>query len=98
MYLKNSIFYSENMTDLSTESCTVLSPEEENYLRIAHLLIRVAPSAVRVRFDKEFYPGGLKTVLNQSRSSTLETLKKRRVFNQAQWDLLFPKSGKQINL
>ncbi|VDI10700.1 Hypothetical predicted protein, partial [Mytilus galloprovincialis] len=83
------------MTHVSTdrgEQASDISPEEENYLRIAHLLMRVAPSAVRVRFNTEFSPGGLKIVLNRARSSTLETLKKRRIINQAQWDLLFPKS------
>ncbi|CAC5389372.1 unnamed protein product [Mytilus coruscus] len=84
------------IADVSTDSgeqASDISPEEENYLRTAHLLIRVAPSAVRVRFDTEFSPGGLKIVLNQAKSSKLEPLKKRRVINQAQWDLLFPKSG-----
>ncbi|VDI02300.1 Hypothetical predicted protein [Mytilus galloprovincialis] len=77
----------------SGEQALDISSEEENYLRIAHLLIRVAPSAVRVRFDQEFHPGGLKIVLNQARYSTLETLNKRRVINKDQWDLLFPTSG-----
>lgn len=82
----------------SGEQALDISSEEENYLRIAHLLIRVAPSAVRVRFDQEFHPGGLKIVLNQARYSTLETLNKRRVINKDQWDLLFPTSGKHAKL
>ncbi|CAG2206990.1 unnamed protein product [Mytilus edulis] len=80
------------MGGASTKSGDI-SSEEENFLRIFHLLIKVAPSAVRVRFDQEFYPRGLQIVLNIARSSTLVTLKKRRVINQAQWDLLFPLSG-----
>ncbi|VDI39011.1 Hypothetical predicted protein [Mytilus galloprovincialis] len=77
----------------SGEQASDVSSEEENYLRIAHLLFKVAPSAVRVRFDQEFHPGGLKIVLNQARYSTLETLKKRRVINKVQWDLLLSTSG-----
>lgn len=30
--------------------------EETNYLRIANLLLKIAPPAVRVKFDNEFDP------------------------------------------
>ncbi|VDI69069.1 Hypothetical predicted protein [Mytilus galloprovincialis] len=84
------------MTELfstSDRQATVIPEEEENYLRIANLLIRVAPSAVRIQFNNEFYPGGLKSVLNKNRLNILEPLKRKRIINQAQWDLLFPVTG-----
>ncbi|VDI62991.1 Hypothetical predicted protein [Mytilus galloprovincialis] len=85
------------MTDLSTVSnieASDISPEEQYYIRIANLLLRVAPTAVRVKFDQEFYPGGLKAVLNLNKFNILAHLKQKRVINQPQWDLLFPISGK----
>ncbi|CAG2243413.1 unnamed protein product [Mytilus edulis] len=85
------------MTDLSTVSnieASDISPEEQYYIRIANLLLRVAPTAVRVKFDQEFYPGELKAVLNLNKFNILAHLKQKRVINQPQWDLLFPISGK----
>ncbi|CAC5401627.1 unnamed protein product [Mytilus coruscus] len=70
------------------------SEEEMSFLRIISLLYKVAPSAVRVKFDKEFHPtNGLETALRQNKFKVLEPLKRRRVINQTQWDLLFPSSG-----
>ncbi|CAC5389374.1 unnamed protein product [Mytilus coruscus] len=84
------------MTDLSTDcdksSTIITEDEDENCLRIVHLLIRVATSAVRVKFDHEFYPGRLKSFLNQHRSK-IDHLKGNRVISQAQSKLLFPESG-----
>lgn len=51
--------------------------EETNYLRIANLLLRIAPPAVRVKFDSEFDPVMMQKTLNQSRSQKLVTKKKR---------------------
>ncbi|XP_071178430.1 uncharacterized protein [Mytilus edulis] len=66
---------------------------ESNHLRIANLVFKVAPPAVRVYFDKQFNPGGLQTVLNQHRFKALNSLKSKRIINQNQWDLLFPSVG-----
>ncbi|XP_071145822.1 uncharacterized protein [Mytilus edulis] len=71
---------------------TSISAEETYYLRIANLLLKVAPTAVRVKFDKEFYPSGLQTVLNQNRVK-IQGLLQKRIINQKQWNLLFPSSG-----
>ncbi|CAG2187779.1 ANK [Mytilus edulis] len=76
---------------------TVILPEEERYLRIAHLLVRVAPSAVREKFNREFHPSRLKTELNKHRYGTLSDLKAKHIINQNQWNLLFPNSGKPIS-
>ncbi|XP_063397028.1 uncharacterized protein LOC134681361 isoform X1 [Mytilus trossulus] len=71
---------------------------ENNHLRIANLVFKVAPPAVREYFDKQFNPGGLQTVLNQHRFKTLKSLKSRRIINQNQWDLLFPLVGAASSL
>lgn len=73
----------------------VIPEEEENYLRIANLLMRVAPSAVRIQFNNELHPGRFKSVLNKNRLKILEPLKRKRIINQAQWEVLFPVRGKQ---
>ncbi|CAG2226977.1 unnamed protein product [Mytilus edulis] len=70
---------------------TSISAEETYYLRIANLLLKVAPTAVRVKFDKEFCPSGLHTVLNQNKAK-IQGLKQKRILNQKQWNLLFPSS------
>ncbi|CAC5423896.1 unnamed protein product [Mytilus coruscus] len=67
---------------------TELSTAEINHLRLSTLLLKTAPRAVRVLFDRFFPPGGLQTVLNMEKTS-LEKLKKKRIINQAQWNLLY---------
>ncbi|CAC5358030.1 unnamed protein product [Mytilus coruscus] len=66
-----------------------LSREETNFLRVANLLIRLSPQAVRILFDREFNPGGLKSVFSKYWTK-LDKLKKKHVITQAQWCLLFP--------
>jgi hypothetical protein len=48
-------------------SSSGITEEENNYIRTFYLLLRVAPTVVREKFDKEFYPGGLKTELSTKR-------------------------------
>ncbi|XP_071136253.1 uncharacterized protein [Mytilus edulis] len=69
-----------------------LLEEEENYIRLALLLKGVSPRAVRTFFDKEFPPTYLPSTLNKN-YNTLYDLFKKRILNQAQWNLLFPKTG-----
>lgn len=69
-----------------------LSEEEDNYIRFALLLKGVTPRAVRTFFDNEFPPTYLPSTLNEN-YDTLYNLKLRRVLNQVQWNLLFPKNG-----
>lgn len=71
-----------------------LSREETNFMRTFLLILRVAPPAVRVQFDSEFAPGVLQKTLNQQKLKVLQPLKKQRIINQAQWDVLFPNSGR----
>ena len=75
-----------------------ITKEENNYVRIFYLLLRVAPPVVREKFDREFYPGGLKTELSRTRFNVISPLFKKRVINQKQWDLLYPKTGKLLLL
>lgn len=75
-------------------AATVLSREETNFLRVANLLIRLSPQAVRILFDREFNPGGLKSIFSQNWTK-LDKLKKKHVITQKQWNLLFP-SGDYI--
>ncbi|CAG2206988.1 unnamed protein product [Mytilus edulis] len=54
-------------TKQSQETNKSISYEETHFLRIANLLITIAPSAVRVKFDKEFHPDVLQKILYQER-------------------------------
>ncbi|XP_071148684.1 ankyrin-1-like [Mytilus edulis] len=70
------------------------SKEEKNYWRIVSLLYKVAPSAVRVKFDEEFHPtNGLESALNQAKWRVVVPLKEKKIINQVQWDLMYPTSG-----
>ncbi|VDI45833.1 Hypothetical predicted protein [Mytilus galloprovincialis] len=67
-----------------------ISQEEENYVRMSLLLTGISPRAARVLFDSEFSP----TLLNSSLKkefNTLKDLQKKRIINQSQWNLLFPR-------
>ncbi|XP_071178354.1 uncharacterized protein [Mytilus edulis] len=73
-----------------------LLEEEENYVRLALLLKGVSPRAVRTYFDREFPPTHLPSTLNTN-YNTLQDLKLKRVLNQAQWNLLFPRNGVPVS-
>ena len=79
-------------------SSSEITEEENNYIRIVYLLLRVAPRVVREKFDSEFYPGGLKTELSTNRFKVILPLFNKRVINQKQWDLLYPVTGKLLLL
>ncbi|CAC5401622.1 unnamed protein product [Mytilus coruscus] len=80
-----------NILQIKLNQTTEESKEEMNYLRIISLLYKVAPSAVRIKFDKEFHPtNGLETALKQDKFRVLDPLKRKRIINQKQWDLMFP--------
>jgi hypothetical protein len=71
-----------------------ITEEENNYIRIFYLLLRVAPSVVRETFDREFDPGRLKTKLSTDQNSkVISSLLKKHVIHQTQWDLLYPGTG-----
>lgn len=67
----------------------VLSREETNFLKVVNLLIRLSPKAIRILFNREFNPGGLKIVFTMNKKK-LDKLKNTRVITEPQWNLLFP--------
>ena len=73
------------------------SRHESNYIKIAMVVLRVSPRAVRVQFDNKFDPKCLKTTLN-SKWDCLTGLKTKKRITQPQWELLFPKTGRLFYL
>ncbi|XP_052090920.1 serine/threonine-protein phosphatase 6 regulatory ankyrin repeat subunit C-like isoform X2 [Mytilus californianus] len=71
---------------------TLITMEESNYIKIALLLLRISPRAVRIRFDYEIHPDCLNKTLN-SNIRKLTYLQSKRHINQEQWNLLFPGTG-----
>lgn len=85
----------DNTTRKSTckNNVTTISEEEENYARMSLLLFGITPRAVRALFDSEFDPTCLKASLSKAYTS-LKDMKTKRIINQSQWNLLFPRSGR----
>ncbi|XP_063404219.1 uncharacterized protein LOC134687690 [Mytilus trossulus] len=71
---------------------TTICQEEENYVRMSLLLSGISPRAVRVLFDREYAPSCLAASIKKE-TNKLKDLKQKRVINQSQWDLLFPRNG-----
>ncbi|CAC5414087.1 unnamed protein product [Mytilus coruscus] len=67
-----------------------LSQEEENYVRMSLLLTGISPRAARALFDREFAPKFLDSSLKRE-YNILKDLQKKRIINQSQWNLLFPR-------
>ncbi|XP_076085372.1 uncharacterized protein LOC143056175 [Mytilus galloprovincialis] len=80
------------MTYSGNTSMTSLSKDETNFLRLAHLIIRISPRAVRTRFNHHFNPGGLHIVLNREKSK-IDKLLYKRILSQSQMNVLFSSSG-----
>ena len=70
---------------------------ESNYIKIAMVVLRVSPRAVRVQFDKEFYPVCLQRTLKSELGRLLDLQKKKRI-SQPQWNVLFPRKGRLLYL
>ncbi|XP_052082662.1 uncharacterized protein LOC127720222 [Mytilus californianus] len=70
-----------------------ISREESNYIKIALLVLRISPPAVRVKFDIEFHPERLRKTLDEN-FPKLQALHHKKKINKDQWDLLFPLRGK----
>ncbi|VDI08418.1 Hypothetical predicted protein [Mytilus galloprovincialis] len=80
---------------MSTAYISHVSEEEENYLRIHLLMTGIASRAVRVLFDKEFHPSSLHATIKKEHGKLLD-LRMKRVINEAQWNLLFPRAVKRL--
>ena len=73
------------------------SKHESNYIKIAMVVLRVSPRAVRVQFDKEFHPACLQRTLNRNIGLLTELKTKKRI-THPQWNLLFPRTGRLLYL
>ncbi|VDI47763.1 Hypothetical predicted protein [Mytilus galloprovincialis] len=76
---------------------TSLSQEDINFLRLAGLLIRVAPRAVRRKFDYEFHPKQLKQFLSKNRRKIYDLTFEKGVITLVQYDLLYPKGSSKVS-
>lgn len=83
------------MTYSGNISMTSLSKDETNFLRLAHLIIRISPRAVRTRFNHHFNPCGLHIVLNREKSK-IDKLLYKRILSQSQMNVLFSSTGKAV--
>jgi hypothetical protein len=70
---------------------------ESNYIKIAMVVLRVSPRAVRVQFDKEFHPNCLEGTVNSKKDRLLDLKMKKRI-TQPQLNLLFPGTGRLLYL
>lgn len=69
-----------------------ISREDSNYIKIALLVLKISPRAVRVKFDIEFHPERLRRTLDQN-FLKLQALQQQKTISQKQLDLLFPLRG-----
>ncbi|XP_076096830.1 uncharacterized protein LOC143067416 [Mytilus galloprovincialis] len=67
-----------------------LTQEEENYVRMSLLLTGISPRAARALFDQEFAPLCLNATITKEYNK-LRDLQSKRIINQPQWNLLFPR-------
>lgn len=69
--------------------------KETDYFKLGLLLLRIAPRAVRVKFDKEFHPNQLREAMRGA-SKKLKTLADNNKMHKEQFDLLFPRNGSSM--
>lgn len=61
-----------------------------NFLRIIHILFRVAWPVVRMAFNHEIQPDQLRSLLDKKRKLMEKTYRnKEKKINNYQWDLLY---------
>ncbi|CAG2184439.1 unnamed protein product [Mytilus edulis] len=73
-----------------------LAEDDINFLRLAGLLIKIAPRAVRRRFDYEFNPLQLQQFLSKNRHK-IDDLYTKRVITQAQYSILYPRGSSGVS-
>lgn len=67
-----------------------LTKDEVNFLRMIHILVRVACPLVRMYFDKEIHPDQLRKTLDENRSEMFTRYRKNNtIINDCQWRLLY---------
>lgn len=70
---------------------TSSSQENTRFLRLACLLMKIAPHAVRKKFDLEFDPVTLQKFLRENRSKIDDLTYRNRVLTQTHYQILYPK-------
>lgn len=75
-----------------TSTVSVLTKQESNFLRLAHLIIRMSPKAVRKCFDTHFHPSSLESTLRRNRT-IIDSLFNKRIMNMTQMKILYPPSS-----
>ncbi|CAG2234034.1 unnamed protein product [Mytilus edulis] len=76
---------------------TSVAQEDINFLRLAGLLIKIAPHAVRRKFDYEFHPTQLQNFLSQNQHTIHELTYKKRVITLPQYELLYSKGSTGVS-
>ncbi|CAC5370652.1 unnamed protein product [Mytilus coruscus] len=69
-----------------------ISDDEKNYIIVQFMLTGFSPLVVRKIFDEEFHPECLKSSLSKEYRK-IQQLKNRKIINQTQIDLLYPRGG-----
>lgn len=82
----------EQIADLKMAQEPIVGEMESNYFRISTLFKKIAPRAVRIKFDDTFPPKQLKEILDEN-FTILTNLKDNKTFSQIQWDSMFPRTG-----
>ncbi|CAC5389978.1 unnamed protein product [Mytilus coruscus] len=68
----------------------ILKKDEVNYLRLIHLLFRVACPIVRMKFNHEIQPNQLRKTLDKNKRKIEKFYRRKEtIINDYQWDLLF---------
>ncbi|VDH91759.1 ankyrin repeat domain-containing protein 17 [Mytilus galloprovincialis] len=71
---------------------SIVSTEEENFVRIFMLTNEISPKAIRKVFNREFNPNQLQQQLNVLYSKIMK-LRNQHIINQSQYDMLYPLGG-----
>ena len=84
---------------MASASLTFSSTKETtNYARLCRLLVDVGSQVLRETFDKKRPLGGLDTVLGSpSVSTTLQSLRHKKILNPSQWSKLYPAINSSVS-
>lgn len=75
-----------------------LTTDEVNFLRLVHLLVRVACPVVRMYFNKEIQPDQLRKTLDKNKQKIIKRYRKKNtILNESEWNLLFRSGMEKCN-
>lgn len=72
---------------------SLMTEEEENFVRLIKLIIGIAPRAVREKFDTYFPPHDLAEILKQEEQTIKDLKCKKHLLSDKQMSLLYPSKG-----